>query len=135
MSKKFLSIVGITFLLIGVSIQPAIADSIVVNRESTQWNNDSGDWDLGFILCQVIFINPNSRQIIYGRGEIVECLDLDTGEEIQGKTRLLGFHLFKFLTIGHDYEISVDTEYGYSEFTIEYLGFFSRVEIVIEFWS
>jgi hypothetical protein len=65
-------------------------------------------------------------------GQEVECIDLNTGEVVyQGKTRIFGYFLFNFLTLGHDYKIITYTEYGKMSKKINDLDFFQKVELLI----
>lgn len=132
MHKKILKVVGITFLFLGVGIQSAIADEIPVSivKESSEEEN-SLDINLGFILCSVRHIFWPERARRFTLNVNFECKDLDTGKIVENKTCLFGFHLFKFLTVGHDYEIKVTTSEGQETERVEDLGIFHFESITI----
>jgi len=92
--------------------------------------DDSGDLNLGFILCRITYIEIGIWWETGFHGQKVELKDLDKGEVItQGKTGFFGFIFFPFLPIGHDYRITAYTDYGTDSRKIEDLGLFQKVKI------
>ena len=120
--------VGISILVIGFSNLPsAISKNVSIYTESIEKDN-SEVWGLGFILCRVTYFEIGIWIELGLRGQKVKCIDLDTGEVVsQGKTRIFGFFLFKFLPIGHDYKIIADTIYGEDSKKVEDLFLFQKV--------
>ena len=124
--------VAVIILFIGLGVQQALADKIPnsVVKESFEDDN-SPDINLGFILCSVrhIFWPERARRFTWNVN--FECKDLDTDKIVENKTCLFGFHLFKFLTVGHDYEIKVTTSEGQETEKIDDLGIFRISDITI----
>lgn len=87
-------ILGTIFLFIGLGIQPVLA------------NQDNDLIKRGFIVCYTRIGFPKSNFYLPATLSIVICEDLDTGNIRIGITRFSGFHIFKFLPMGHDYKIS-----------------------------
>ena len=131
--KKHLLVVGIVFLFVGMCFQPAFANESFISTDIVKEGDNSRDLKLGFILCSVrhIFWPERARRFTWNVN--FECKDLDTGKIVENKTCLFGLHLFKYLTIGHDYEIKVTTSEGQETEKIEDLGLFhfESIDIVI----
>ena len=87
-------VVGVIVLFIGVGIQTAIAFE-------TEESNDRG-----FILCYTRVGLSKYKFYFPATLTIVKCEDLDTGKIRIGITRFTGFHIFKYLPMGHNYKIS-----------------------------
>jgi hypothetical protein len=99
--------------------------------EESSEKDDSRDIKLGFIFCRVCYMKIGEWFQFGLPGEKIECVDLDTGEVVaEGKTRIFGFYLFKFLPLGHDYKITAHYEYGWDSKNVKDLGFFQKVEFV-----
>lgn len=123
--KKIL-VFGIITLFIAVGIQPVIA-SVQQIKETKIEDNGEGDLNFGFILVFASY-NINYMRPTYPlSGEIVECIDLETGNEVmKEKTGFFGLCLFKFLPMGRDYKLVVSTENGYDSYIVRNLWFFQR---------
>ena len=125
----------IAFLMIGlmlVTLFPANLSANVSsnNVESTKEINGSENNDFGFILCFAMhFFWPKELKLAWN--VIFQCKDLDTGQIIEEKTKLLGIRLFRFLPRGHDYEIKITTSKGQNSRIVEDLGFFRYIRILI----
>ena len=124
---KKVIVIGVIALFVVVGFQPATANDIAVSKETTEENNESGDWGFGFILCSATYEREMDRNTYRLRWAVVECIDLETGNVVrQEKTGFFGFCLFKFLPMGRDYKLTVSTEDGDDWFIVRDLGFFSR---------
>ena len=123
-------VVGVAILFIGICILPIVSskDESIRNR-SIEQESDSGDKGLGFILCRVTYFEIGIWIELGLPGQNVKCINIDTGEVVrQGKTRVFGFYLFKFLPMGRDYKIIADTIYGKESKKVEDLFLFQKVE-------
>jgi hypothetical protein len=122
-------VVGIIVMFIGVSVCSSKDASIC--KDAIEENIDSGGWNLGFILGRVTYFEIASMWEYSVKGEIVECIDIDTGEVIaQVKTGFFGFYLFAFLPMGYDYKIISYFEYSKLSGKVEDLGFFQRIDFM-----
>ena len=131
MYKKGL-VVGIIILFIGVGVQPANADDISEIKETTEENNDSGDWGYGFILCYASIEYVQYRYSIFLSWKVVECIDLETGNVVrQDRTGLFGFCLFKYLPMGRDYKLTISTEEGSDSIIVRDLIYLKRADLRI----
>lgn len=133
--KKGLIRKGLVFsvivLFLGVGFQPVFANDVSINTDKTKENNDLGDLGFSLIFCKVYHFNYILR--VHGLAFLVkfELRDLDTGELIQEKSRLFGFHLFTNLQRGNDYEITVTSPLGSDTIRIEDISFFNLETLVI----
>jgi hypothetical protein len=106
-------------------------NKIKVFGEESSEKEDSRDINLGFILCRVCYMRIGEWFQFGLPGQKIECVDLDTGEVVaEGKTRIFGYYLFKFLPLGHDYKITAHYEFGWDTKKVNDLGLFQKVEFV-----
>jgi len=95
-------------------------------------NKDSDDWGFGFILCYASIEYAELRHSIWLPWEMVECIDLETGNVVrQERTGLFGFCLFKYLPMGRDYKLTISTEEGSDSIIVRDLLFLKRVGLRI----
>jgi len=105
-----------------------------VSNNEDECNKNDTSIGLGFIVCIVYGIwDPGFPMgLIFEPLVPVICEDLDTGSSRFGITRLIGFHIFKFLPIGHNYNIKIKTRQNWREQTVSNLNFINIVTFILE---
>jgi hypothetical protein len=135
MNRSFLTVIGITFLFLGVGIQPACAITDTGQNIKAGKNKRGDTWRNGLIVCNVwTEINPGYPFIpwfitIPLTGTIITCEDLDTGKIRIGIAKF-GLKIFKFLPKGHDYKIKTGILLG-AEIYIDNFDGFEIVGVII----
>ena len=90
---------------------------------------NSSDFNFGFILCTVIYIDFYSRCRKITRNVNFELSDYDTGDVIEEKTCFFGIYLFKFLSLGNNYVINVTAAKGSDTVVVRNMGIFRIIPI------
>jgi len=126
--------VAVILLFVGLGIQPTVAVTQETTDSYGKYNKNDTSIGLGFILCIVYGVwDPGFPMgLIFEPLVPVVCEDLDTGNSRFGITRLLGFHIFKFLPIGHNYNIKIKTRQNWREQTVSNLNFINIVNFRID---
>jgi hypothetical protein len=119
----------VSLMLVMIPSIIVTASNPFINKETRNKNYEPLDANLSFIFCKVLLVVWYSGFTTIAWNVKFEIKDLDTCEIIEEKTRIIGMNLFKFLKMGHDYEIKVTTSYGQETLLIEDLNFFQSKTI------
>jgi len=100
-------VIGVVILFLCVGIHPAVAEEDREQKTDVEIEGNEKSSGRGFIVCKTRFWSNIFDRYIPVPLNLVICENLDTGIIRFGFTHYLGFHVFKFLPMGHDYKLNV----------------------------